>query len=177
MPVGNRAVLFPRNNIYASLTRPQPDFLQERSTGANAIWFDFFPQAESTRHLYTHTALTYLYTITYIHIVPAVSRTYVLLFRLHSKLQDNWKHHNSIWTYSRRPNKCLLCFICRKYSLHLCCCGGQEGSPNLHQKLGRSLTHSQKGNDTEFPRRKTIQRINNTGHVELPWSHWVLLVY
>lgn len=41
MPVGNRAELFPRKDIYAAkitlLTRPHPDFLQEVSTGANAI--------------------------------------------------------------------------------------------------------------------------------------------
>lgn len=44
---------------------------------------------------------------------------------------------------------------------------GRWGSLYLCQKIGQSLTHFQKENDTTFPRRKTIWWINTIGHMEL----------
>ena len=76
----------------------------------------------------------------------------------------------TVWTYSRYSVSACYISLCEIIPYTSAIVGGYGGgSPTIHPpKIGKRLTHFQKGNSTKFPRRQTIQRINNTGHVGLP---------
>lgn len=121
------------------------------------------------------THLTCLQTLTDLHTVLAlclaISRKHPFLFQLHRKVRIiDWAcpcrfKASTIWTHTRYSISAYYTHFQKSFSLHLAV--REEGNSNLYQKIAKRQTHFQKGDDAIFPRRKTIQGIDNISHMNL----------
>lgn len=157
------------------LQGPHPDFSSRSSHRLTPSDRTFFLTLNSLSTFTWPTCITqafiYLYTVLHrawlVHICMHFSSDSAVSSMI---TENSLCSHNTSHNVNTQQvlNKCFLHLIARGASLHLTL---REGSPNLHQKVGKSLSLLPEREWHEISKKKN-QRINNLGHVRLfPWSH------